>query len=366
MNEYYIGLLSGTSVDGIDVAIVDFSNNEISVICNHEQSFSDSLKKNIQNLIKTQSLTLQQFSEIDSLLAFEFSQAINILINKSNINKSEIIAIGSHGQTIFHQPDGNHANTIQIGSAHKIAAMTGINVVSNFRNLDMAFGGQGAPLAPILHQKLFYNAKKNTAVINLGGISNISFIGKDFRKIIGYDIGPANCLIDEWINIHKQQAFDIDGSWARQGQLNQTLLSQMLNDEYFSKSAPKSTGREYFNHHWYDNFIDQFQKTSAVDIQTTLSHLVAASIHRELIDKSIDNIILMGGGSNNGFIKELIEQYCGVETKTSNDYGYDANWIEAILFAYLAYKRVNNHKLDFSSFTGSTDIILVGDVVTVR
>ena len=366
MNEYYIGLLSGTSVDGIDAAIVDFSNNDIKLICTHVQSFSELLKDKIQNIIKSQSVTLQQFSEIDSLLAFEFSQATNILVNKSKINKNNIIAIGSHGQTVFHQPNGNHPNTIQLGSAHKIAAMTDINVVCNFRNLDMATEGQGAPLAPFIHQKLFCQDDKNTAVINLGGIANISFIGKDFKQIIGYDVGPANCLIDEWIYIHKQLPFDENGSWARQGQVNHTLLSQMLSDNYFSKTAPKSTGREYFNHKWYDNYIDQFQKTSAVDIQTTLSHLVAATIYNEISDKPIDNIILMGGGTNNAFIKELIQQYCGIETKISNEFGYDSNWIEAILFAYLAYKRSNNHKLDLSSFTGSTRKILVGDIVTVR
>lgn len=366
MNEYYIGLLSGTSIDGIDAAIIDFSNGLIKVTCVHEQSFSHTLKKSLQQIIKSQSLTLQQFSETDSLLAFEFSQAIDILIKKSNLDKTDIVAIGSHGQTIYHQPEGNHPNTIQIGSAHKIAAMTNINVVCNFRNLDVALEGQGAPLAPLIHHELFCQSDKNTAVINLGGIANVSFIGKDFEKIIGYDIGPANCLIDEWINIHKQQPYDCDGSWAREGQLNKTLLTQMLSDNYFSKTAPKSTGREYFNHKWYNNFIEQFKLTSAVDIQTTLTHLIAASIQNEVQDKNINNIIVMGGGANNSFIMELIEEYTEIETKSANEYGFDSNWVEAILFAYLAYKRMNNQKLNLSSFTGSNKQLLVGDIVRIN
>jgi len=365
LSEYYIGLLSGTSVDGIDAAIIDFSNNQIKVKYTHQQDFSKHLKQGLQNLIKSQTITLEQYSDLDSLLAFEFSQAVDCLINKSNLKRSDIIAIGSHGQTIYHQPDGNHPNTIQIGSPHKIASMSGINVVSNFRHLDMAFSGQGAPLAPIIHQKLFEPQDQNIAVINLGGIANVSFIGKNYNQIIGFDIGPANCLLDEWINIHKQKAYDEDGSWARQGQLNETLLEQMLNDNYFKKLAPKSTGREYFNHKWYDNFKDQFRLTSATDIQTTLSHLVAVSIELAITNKSIDKIILMGGGAKNGFIIELIEKYSGIPVQISNEYGYDSDWVEAILFGYLAYKRVNCHKLNLTSFTGSTRPLLIGDIVTV-
>ena len=365
MSDYYIGLLSGTSVDGIDAAIIDLSQNQINMVCCHEQAFSHSLKKDLQNIIKDQSLSLSQLSEIDSLLAFEFAQAVNILIKKSKIDKSKIMAIGSHGQTLFHQPDGNHPNTLQVGSSHKLAAMTGIDVVCNFRNLDMALEGQGAPLAPIIHQQLFSQEKKNTAVINLGGISNISLIGQNYKNIIGYDIGPANCLIDEWIHIHKREPFDNEGSWARQGQLNQVLLDQMLDDQYFSKPFPKSTGREYFNRSWYNNFIDQFKLTSAVDIQTTLTHLVAASIGKEVSGKSIDNIIVMGGGANNKFLIELIEGYSGIETKISSDFGYEPDWIEAILFAYLAKQRIENRKLDLSSITGSTKKLLVGDIINI-
>ena len=235
----FIGLLSGTSVDGIDAAIVGVEKNATKLIASHHQAFSDKLKKDLQNIIKSQQLSLQQLADTDSLLAFEFAQAVEILIKKSNLKKQQITAIGSHGQTIYHQPNGNHKNTIQIGSAHKIAAYSGITVVANFRNLDMAYDGQGAPLAPIIHQHLFKDKNKNSAIINLGGIANISLIGKDYSSPIGYDTGPANCLMDEWISIHKQQTYDDRGLWASQGKLNTTLLKQMLADDYFQKPVPR-------------------------------------------------------------------------------------------------------------------------------
>lgn len=357
--------MSGTSVDAIDAAIISIENNKIKLHATHEQPFSGEVQGKIQKIIKSQAASFQLICEVDSLLAFEFAQAVSILLNKSKIKNAHIKAIGSHGQTVFHEPNGNHTASIQLGSAHKIAAMTHINVVYNFRQMDMALGGQGAPLAPLLHSKLFYNNNKNTAVINLGGIANISFIGRDYDQVIGYDIGPANCLIDEWINIHKQLPYDENGSWARQGRLNSILLAQMLEDNYFAKAHPKSTGREHFNRQWYNNFTEEFKKTSAVDIQTTLTHLIAASIEREMTGKSIDNIVIMGGGSKNDFILELIHQYTGLETTISNDFGYDADWIEAILFAYLAHKRINKEKINLTSITGSSKKLLVGDLVAI-
>lgn len=360
---YYIGLLSGTSVDGIDAAIISIDENHLKLVCTHEQHFSKSLKKNLLTIIKTQSVSLKQLSDTDAKLADEFSQAVIKLLEKANLSPSDITAIGSHGQTIFHQPDGSLSNTIQIGSPHRLAASTGITVVSNFRNLDMAYGGQGAPLAPIIHQKLLNKAGVNTAVINLGGITNISFIGDNYKHPIGFDIGPANCLIDEWIWTNQQKDFDKNGNWARKGTVNKILLAQMLNDVYFQQPFPKSTGREYFNLDWVKHFKEEFFTTSANDIQTTLTHLVAASIASVIQQHSIDFIITMGGGAKNTYMQELIEQYCKIPTSTSEKYGYDPDWVEAILFAYLAYKRINKQALDLSSFTGSPKPMLVGDII---
>lgn len=362
---YYIGLLSGTSVDGIDAALISIDQHHIKVLETHAQAFSHELSRNLKKIISDQTISLSQLSDNDSLLAFEFSQAVDILINKSKIDKKDITAIGSHGQTIYHQPNGNHHNTWQIGSPHMIAANTGIKVVSHFRNMDMAYGGQGAPLAPLIHKKLFAKNHSNTAVINLGGIANISFVGRNYQHPIGYDTGPANCLMDEWINIHQQKPYDENGQWAKQGQVNHELLNQMLADPYFQKPYPKSTGREYFNHRWYDNFIEEFKKTSAVDIQATLSHLTANSIAQSIESQphELNEIILMGGGAKNTHLKELIEKASKIKVNTSDHYGFDADWIEAILFAYLAYQRINENPVNLGSFTGASQAVLAGDIV---
>ncbi len=362
---YFIGLLSGTSVDGIDAALVSIKNDKIKLVCSHEQTFSESLKIDLQSIIQSQLVSLLQLSDADTKLANEFSTAVEQLISKSKIDRSQIVAIGSHGQTIFHQPKGKNQNTWQIGSPHIIAANTGIKVVSNFRNLDMAYGGQGAPLAPLIHKKLFEQNNINTAVVNLGGIANISFIGKDYQKPIGFDTGPANCLLDEWVFKHQGKNFDKDGQWASQGQLNQALLNTMLNDDYFSMPHPKSTGREYFNQSWLKSIIEKFESIPVIDIHTTLTHLTAATIANAVKREqhSIEEMILMGGGAYNKFLKNLIQHYSELIVTTADEHDYDSDWIEAILFAYLAYIRIKNQRLDLSTVTGSTQKLFVGDII---
>ena len=363
--KYYIGLLSGTSVDGIDAALVSINKTTIKLIATYQQTFSDELQSTLQTIIKSQEVSLKVLADTDAKLADEFSFAVENLIHNSNISKQNIVAIGSHGQTVFHQPLGEYKNTLQIGSLHRLAAQTGLIVIGNFRNIDMAYGGQGAPLAPIIHAKLFEQSDNNLAIINLGGIANISFIGKDYKHPIGFDVGPANCLIDEWISIHKEKPYDENGDWARQGQLNAVLLAKMLKDDYFKLPYPKSTGREYFNLNWLETFNDESKNLSAIDVQTTLSHLTAASIAQTINQQKtvIDTIIIMGGGAENSYINDLIAEYANIPTYSSKHYGYEPEWIEAILFAYLAYKRFNQEKLVLSSFTGSSQAILVGDII---
>jgi anhydro-N-acetylmuramic acid kinase len=358
-------LLSGTSVDGIDAALVAIDNNSIELVGTYEQGFSHEMQSTLQTIIKSQEVNLRLLSDSDAKLADEFSYAVESLLLKTKISKQNVIAIGSHGQTIFHQPLGDYKNTLQIGSPHRLAAKTGLTVITNFRNLDMAYGGQGAPLAPLIHNKLFLEDSKNIAVINLGGITNISFIGKDYKQPIGFDIGPANCLIDEWISIHQKKPYDDKGCWAKQGLLNKNLLSEMLNDEYFNQAYPKSTGREYFNLNWLKNFKDEIKKTSENDIQTTLTHLIAVTVSQSIKEQKhiIDKIIIMGGGAKNTFLIELISEYTNIPTDSSDSYGFDPLWIEAMLFAYMAYKRINLDGIDLSSFTGSSQAILVGDII---
>ena len=364
---YYIGLLSGTSVDGIDAALVKINENSMVLIETHESPYSSELKQALQSIIKTQNTSLQQLSDIDVKCAHEFSKTVNQLLKKAKINLSDIIAIGSHGQTIFHQPEGGLANTLQIGSPHVLAALTGIDVVSNFRNIDMAFEGQGAPLAPVIHEVLYAKEDSNTAIINLGGIANISLVGKDYPQAKGFDTGPANCLIDEWINIHKNQAYDKNGQWAQHGQLHKPLLAAMLNDNYFHKSPPKSTGREYFNLNWVNKHLESHQNINPAhnpaDIQNTLTHLTAHSIADAINteDYSINEILLVGGGAHNDYLRHLIQEYTLINTSVDEQ----SDWIEAILFAYLAERRINNKPLNLAAITGANSALLYGDIVSV-
>ena len=363
--KYFIGLLSGTSVDNIDAALVGIGENDIRLIETHSHEFSSDLRHQLQQLIKNQSITLVEYSQIDSQLAHEFSDAVIQLLKKTHFEAKQITAIGSHGQTIFHEPNGDYRNTIQIGSPHQIAARCGIDVVSNFRNLDMAYKGQGAPLAPVIHQKLFHSETKNYAILNLGGIANISFIGKNYPQPSGYDTGPANCLLDEWILKNKGEKYDANGQWAETGELDKNLLNQLIGDRYFNLQAPKSTGREYFNLTWLSGFENSLWKCPAANVQNTLTHLTALSISNE-IKKSrfpVDEVVVMGGGSKNKFLLELLGMYSQIPVHLSEDFGFDGDWIESILFAYLAYLRVNQIKLDLSSITGSQNRLLYGDLI---
>lgn len=362
---YFIGLLSGTSVDSIDAGLVHFSDDKIKFIEALSHPFPLDLKQRIQNLIENQSTDLASYSEIDVKIAIEFSKAANALIKNSSVSKDEIIAIGSHGQTIFHNPEGEFKNTIQIGNPHTIAAQTQLPVVTNFRNMDMALGGQGAPLAPLLHHEIFREDDKNIAVLNLGGIANITFLGHDYKKPIGYDTGPANCLIDSWISTHQNKQYDESGDWAKAGNLNKPLLNQFLTDKYFKLPNPKSTGREHFNINWLNSILAKNEPITPIDVQTTLTHLTAKSVALEIEKQAfaIDKLVIMGGGSSNLFLKELLTKYCQADVVSSECYDYDPDWVESILFAYLAYQRWNGINLDLKTITGSAEKLLVGDVI---
>lgn len=379
----YIGLISGTSVDGIDAALVRIGSGQIELVGFLCHKMPSALQSQLQKIISEQSCTLHELTEADYQLGHEMAVAVANLLEQTGIKANEIKAIGSHGQTVYHQPNGEYKTTLQIGSAHVLAAKTGIPVIANFRNMDMALDGQGAPLAPIIHEQIFLNANNNAAqniqkaesaeniaVLNLGGIANLSLMGKDFPAVIGYDTGPANCLMDSWIQIHKNMPYDANGDWAKTGDLNSELLAQMLSQEpYFHQKHPKSTGRELFNLNWFKNFVDEFKQTNAADIQATLAHLTAKSVALEL-DKHLDKhnvnfekIVVMGGGSKNTFLIDLLKKYCKTQVLLAEDFGYNSESIEAILFAYLAYLRDKNITLDLSAITGSYQKLLLGDIV---
>jgi anhydro-N-acetylmuramic acid kinase len=333
MDKFYIGLMSGTSLDGLDCVIVD-ENIKLKkyTFLEYPKKLKDKLKK----IIKSQQTSLSDFADLNIELSNLYADVINKLLAKSQLTKNDIIAIGSHGQTIYHRPKNY---SLQIAHPSILAEKTQIDVVADFRMNDIAVGGEGAPLTPIFHQ--FILNGKNANVINLGGITNITTIKEN--SIIGFDIGPANTLLDNWIKKHKNLDYDRDGLWSRSGFVDEILLKKLLNDAYFQKSQPKSTGVEYFNLSWLDNFLTGNENSQ--DVQRTLLELTAQTI-ADNINNNLA-IYFCGGGVHNNFLIERVEYLCpNNEVSTTYDLGVNPDYLEAMAFAYFARETINKRPMN--------------------
>ncbi len=291
----YIGLMSGTSIDAVDAALVDFSTDKPKLIAAIEHPIPASLKQQLTDLCQPSSNEINHMGTADRALGKAFADAVKTLLTHCKVNHFDITAIGSHGQTIRHHPNGEHGFTLQIGDPNTIALTTDITTVADFRRKDVAAGGQGAPLAPIFHRALFGSSNKSRAIINIGGISNISILSSD-GSTRGYDTGPGNGLMDLWIHRHQGQAYDKDGCWAATGKIIPELLEKFLSEDFFSLPTPKSTGRELFNDQWLTEKIAQ-QKYSPEDVQATLLAFTTESIAIEVEQlKDTNDIYICGGG----------------------------------------------------------------------
>src|SRR3990167_8211327 len=278
--ELYIGLISGTSADGIDAVLVDFDHKPLKIIATHFVAYSTVVREKILALYQPGENEIQRLGELDVLLGKTFAETANALLSQQSLPSHAIRAIGSHGQTIRHHPHLPHPFTVQIGDPNIIATETGITTIADFRRKDVAYGGQGAPLVPAFHHYLFSSAQHNRVVLNIGGIANITTLSKNnSAAIIGFDTGPGNTLLDSWIHFHHAKNYDENGAWAKQGKFQPDLLEYFLSDPYFDRPFPKSTGREYFNLNWLQKILMHFQnKFSPADVQNTLAELTARSI----------------------------------------------------------------------------------------
>ena len=251
--ERYIGIMSGTSLDGIDVVLCEIGKNYCKLVSSLEYPIPLELKTDILRTIEGQS-TLAEVGQLDHRLGVLFTQAVGALLIREKIDTSSIVAIGSHGQTLWHQPDGEHAFSMQLGDANIICAKTGIPVVADFRRKDVALGGQGAPFAPAFHAFLLQDAVASVCVVNIGGIANITVLDE---TLTGYDTGCGNVLLDLWIAEHQNFSYDKEGKWARPGTVDYSLLDAMMSDPYFNQPYPKSTGREKFNRAWLQSHLEE-------------------------------------------------------------------------------------------------------------
>lgn len=360
--ELYIGLMSGTSMDGIDAALVDFSGTQPVLIESHSHQWPEAIQ---QALIKARDIPdseLGTLSTLDKQTAEIFAEACNSLLDKTRFQADDIIAIGNHGQTIRHRPDIENPFSLQIGNAEKLTALTGIDVISDFRTADINAGGQGAPLVPAFHQAMFRNNKNSRVIVNIGGIANITALPKDVAlDVIGFDCGPGNTLMDAWISQHKQQPFDAGGAWCSAGKTNASLLASLLMDDYFQLPAPKSTGFEYFNLEWLNTKLTgEFDIT---DVQSTLCDLTATSIIRAINQYATDTdeIYICGGGVHNAELMRNIQKLTKSTIQTTEVLGVHPDWVEAMAFAWLAYQHAHQQTGNLPSVTGASKALVLGE-----
>ena len=358
MTELYIGLMSGTSLDAIDVVIVSIEPTTISLIAYNEYPIPDKLRQQVLSICTGQHTTLPEVGRIDHELGKLYAAAVNDILDQAQLASSRITAIGNHGQTVFHLPQSESPFTMQLGDANLIAAFTGIDTVADFRRMDMALGGQGAPLAPAFHQFLFERLDSTTIVLNIGGVANVSVLpgkAEAQRNVIGFDTGPGNLLMDSWCEKHTTKTYDKDAEWAKQGEPNTLLLNQLMSDPYLAKPPPKSTGRERYNLQWLQKQLPQ--TICAQDVQRTLCEFTANSIAQQIhqyTDGPDNEVLVCGGGANNPLLMQRLQHYLPEwKVLPTSDKGVPGDYLEAMAFAWFARQRVHNQPSSLPSVTGA-------------
>tara|TARA_R110001583_G_scaffold13909_3_gene58990 strand:+ start:197 stop:1390 length:1194 start_codon:yes stop_codon:yes gene_type:complete len=387
--KYYIGLMSGTSADGIDLALVTFDDNKkLKHHTSYYQPYSNETAANIKSLYKPDTNEIDRAFTLDIELAKLFAIAINAFLAQEQLSSADIIAIGNHGQTIRHRPQATNPFTLQIGCCQTLATLTNIRVIGQFRRKDMALGGQGAPLVPAFHQTIFSENKSSenpvneksiesgadVFVVNIGGISNLTFLPVTNKlNVIGYDTGPGNALMDDWFGLHNPKnkiKYDKNGDWAIKGVVNDELLNQLLSDDYFKLPPPKSTGREYFHLPWLQKQLNKVSPITNHDVQTTLTAFTAITIVNAIIqhrydNKNITKVYLCGGGVHNIALKNQINQQLKMqptnyELLLTNQKGIDGDQLEAIAFAWLAFAYDKKFLSSMSTVTGASKCCTLG------
>ncbi len=362
LSMYYIGLMSGTSMDGLDIALVDITSiNQLSLVVSFNYALPESLYNLLHSLCRKTDNELELSAQASILFAKAAASAVELLLEQQHLLSTDIIAIGNHGQTVRHCVDRSEPFSIQLCDHQLLACLTNIKVIGDFRQKDIVLGGQGAPLVPAFHQQIFTALQNDVVILNLGGISNITYLPQDQSKnVLGFDTGPANTLIDLWCQTHLNVPFDKDGAWGRGGTIIPELLHNMLQDPYFSKGHPKSTGRELFNLHWLSQFnIAKFQPE---DVQATLTQLTVQSITEAIQKHTLSgDIYLCGGGVHNHYLIQRLKQALShFNLITTSEKGIDADSLEAMAFAWLAYCYESGFNSNLPAVTGAKKATCLG------
>ena len=366
-NDIYIGALSGTSMDAIDVAAVRLPvphrgsiSGNIELLAYADTEIPQRLRRRIRQLQKKDVTTPAQAAPEHHSLGQLFADAVKCLVERQ-LNGDDARAIGLHGQTLLHRPHASSPFTLQLADPQLVATQTNYAVVSDFRQSDLAVGGQGAPLAPAFHQALFARSKHCVAVVNIGGISNVTHLDGD-RDYSGYDCGPGNILLDAWIKQQRDADYDHDGDWARAGTCDPALLEQLLDHPFFKQTPPKSACATMFGMDWLKQQLAASAALPAQDVQASLLELtaccIADSIHS--LAPAPEEILVCGGGAHNRYLMERLQTLCKMCVRDTQAVGVPARQVEAVGFAYLAQRRLHHIKTDLRRVTGAREAAILG------
>lgn len=375
---YYIGIISGTSVDAIDCALIESGRSTSRLLATRAGYYTDTLRQRILDLCREPQISLRALGELNVEIGQTFAHCASALLEQEQLTADRIAAIGSHGQTVFHHPTGDYPFSLQLGDPNSIAQLTGITTVADFRQRDVTAGGQGAPLAPLFHQHFFHAPDRCRAVLNIGGMANVTWLGETPDATPrGFDTGPGNVLMDGWIHRHRQQHYDANGEWAGSGEVIPELLTTLLDADYFRLPPPKSTGRELFNLSWLDarlgeNFTDNAH--SPADVQRTLLELTAVSI-ADAIGSSRPpgavglphDLLVCGGGAHNSLLMARLQALLAdFDVSSTERYGLHPDWVEAATFAWLASQTLARRPFNNHDLTGAREPVILGGIYIGR
>ena len=374
VREFYVGLMSGTSLDGVDAALIDFSANPWRVVSTHYQTYPEQVRAEALALNAPVTGELERAAQLSVALADAYADAVASLLAQAKVAAASVQAIGCHGQTVRHRPELGY--TIQLGNAARLAELSGIRVVADFRSRDIAAGGQGAPLVPAFHRAVFASSGVHRVVVNIGGIANLTDLPASGGTTIGFDTGPGNALLDWWANTELNQKMDAGGTFAARGEVDAALLVTLLNEPYFSAKPPKSTGRDLFNPAWLKKGLENVPKNvpnnalagrspSAANLQATLAELTALSIAQaiEAFCSGATEVYLCGGGVHNtDLVRRIGLRLAPRPVLSTLALGVDPDWVEAFAFAWLARCAITGQAGNLPEVTGAAGPRILGAV----
>lgn len=361
--------MSGTSLDGIDCALVRCNDTDTTLLATHEHPIPSGLKKRIATISHSGPDEIEQLGKLDRELGLLFAEATMQLLATTGTHARQVQAIGSHGQTVRHRPpsavtESTESFSLQIGDPNTIVEHTGITTIADFRRRDIAAGGEGAPLAPAFHAAALARADVNRAIVNIGGIANVTLL-QGTRLLAGFDTGPGNTLLDHWIERIRGESYDRGGQWASSGVVHERLLEKFMGHAYFGKQGPRSTGKEEFNLAWLHNQIGTGESIAPVDIQATLVELTSITIATAIKNSAVEisEVYVCGGGAHNTFLMQRLSHHLTPATVASTSaIGMDPDWVEAATFAWLASRTLRGLTGNSPAVTGAQGPRILGGI----